>query len=229
MPDPVPQQTPPSPTPPPTDQTPPTPPTDQQTPPKPEDKAKPPTESLLNEKEEDKAKPEGAPEKYEPFKLADGYELIPAVAEEAQALFKELDIPQAGAQKLVDFYVKNMQAVEDATYDEFDTLRGQWRDEIKADPQFPQMKTNIGKALAAFTAADPKEGPKVEAAFRAAMNFTGAGDNPAFIRVLSWLASFAIEGTHVSGAPSPGGQEKGNTPATGPHKIYPNLPSANAG
>jgi hypothetical protein len=222
----------------------PTPPVDQ-TPPKeetpkdppeetPKADAKPPAESALTEKDpEDKskeAKPEGAPEKYEPFKVAEGYTLVPEVAEKAQGLFKEMNLPQAQAQKLVDFYVEQMQSVEDKTFEEFDTLRAGWRNEIKADPKFPEMKANIGKALTAFEAADPKEGPKVVAAFREAMNFTGAGDHPAFVRALAWMSTFVVEGGHVSGEkPSPQGQ--GSTgPKTGPQALYPDLPSsANAG
>src|SRR5262245_3138783 len=51
--------------------------------------------------------PEGAPEKYEAFKLPEGYEFDKDSLTSAQALFKELNLPQASAQKLVDMYVKN--------------------------------------------------------------------------------------------------------------------------
>ena len=82
------------------------------------------------------------------------------------------------------------------------------------------VKIGIGKTLAALGDA------KLTADFKAAMDLTGAGDNPAFIKAMWKLSSFITEGKHVAGSgPSPHGQ----TPPGASGKpdaaraLYPNL------
>ena len=62
--------------------------------------------------DEDKGenKPEGAPDKYETFKVPEGVTLDQSAAEEFGALAKELNLTQGNAQKLVDYQVKFQQA-----------------------------------------------------------------------------------------------------------------------
>src|SRR5262245_3839641 len=61
-----------------------------------------PGESLANQKSDEP--PTGAPAEYTSFKVPDGYELDTAVAAEAGKIFKEMNLNQDQAQKLVDFY-----------------------------------------------------------------------------------------------------------------------------
>lgn len=64
-----------------------------------------------NKDEENKPdKPEGAPEKYEAFKVPEGVSLDETAATEFGALAKELNLTQESAQKLVDYQVKFQQA-----------------------------------------------------------------------------------------------------------------------
>lgn len=55
-------------------------------------------------------KPEGAPEKYDAFKVPEGVTIDETAATEFGALAKELNLTQENAQKLVDYQVKFQQA-----------------------------------------------------------------------------------------------------------------------
>lgn len=189
--------------------------------PKPEEKK--PTEK--SKTEESKA-PAGAPEKYEAFTVPEGYELNEKVGTEISALFKELNLPQVAAQKLVDFYAAKAVEAMDAPYKLYEETRNGWRDTIVKDPAIgngtdnlkPEVQALIGKAIDSLPNA--KE-------FREAMDLTGAGDNPAFVKAFYELAKrLPSEGTHVAGkGPSTHGQaEPGKLPRSAASALYPNLP-----
>src|SRR5882762_10933205 len=78
--------------------------------PKPEEKPAPregDPEPPVKEPEGEKP-PAGAPEKYEDFKLPDGYKMDETASKEVTAMFKELNLSQDQAQKLVDYYGANL-------------------------------------------------------------------------------------------------------------------------
>lgn len=177
--------------------------------------------TLLNQKDE-KSIP-GAPEKYEDFKVPEGYELDKGVAEEAGKLFKGMGLNQAQAQELVNFYTKQTTEAAEQPFKAMIEMRQEWRKEITNDPQIghklPQVKADISKMV------DSLE-PKLAASFREAMDLTGAGDNPAFIRAFAKLAERFTEGKHVEGkGPSPLGQTAPGTSAKPSlaSALYPNL------
>ena len=174
--------------------------------------------SLLNQ---DDKKPDaalGAPEKYEPFTAPEGFEIDETVIGEASGLFKELGLPQAAAQKLVDFYAKQSLDAAEAPIKFYKDMQDKWITEIKADPEIggklDNVRATVGRAI------DGLGDPKLAADFRAAMDLTGAGNNPAFIRAFYKLAQKVTEGAHVGGQPR--GPEK---PRSAAQAIYPNLPS----
>lgn len=191
----------------------------------PEAKADDKDKSLLNEDAKDKkAAPSGAPEAYTDFTAPEGFEIDKDAIANALPLFKELNLPQSAAQKLVDFYAKTSQEAANAPIKFWQDQQTKWRDEIKADPEIggklDQVKATTSRML------DSLGDPKLVADFREAMDFTGAGNNPAFIRAFYKLASKLTEGTPVHGAkPSAEGQK---APGTGPKSVasamYPNLP-----
>ena len=189
------------------------------------DEGKKDDKSLLNkdEKKDEKKAPEGAPEAYEPFKTPEGYKLDEAVSKEAGDLFKGLGLSQTQAQSLVDFYAKQTQASAEQPYKDYAALREGWQNEVKADPEIgnklPEVKQNFAKAL------DSLGDPKLASEFRAAMDLTGAGDHPAFIKVINKFASRMIEGGHVRGSnPSEQGQKSPNSPPPdAAHALYPKL------
>lgn len=188
---------------------------------KPDDKAKP----------EDGKKPstEGAPETYADFKAPDGYSLDEAVVAKASPIFKELNLTQDQAQKLVDFYADLSRESAEEPFKQYETVRNGWRDEVIKDPALgngkdglkPEVQARIVKAIDGL-------GPELATPFREAMTLTGAGDNPAFIRAFAALTERLGEGTIVTGkGPSPAGQSaNGAARPTAAQALYPNLPSA---
>lgn len=175
--------------------------------------------TLLNKKDED-AKP-GAPEKYEDYKVPEGFELDKDVLASANGLFKELGISQEGAQKLMDLYMKETQKASEAPVNYWKQMREGWVKEITADkdigPKIKEVRGTIGKVLTDL-------GP-LEAGFREAMDLTGAGDHPAFVRAMYKWAQMLTEGGHVAGkGPSELGQRSPNAPGgPGAHAMFPNL------
>src|SRR5258706_6659527 len=179
-------------------------------------------ETLLTEKKES---PTGAPEKYEDFKLPEGVKLEGETLKSAQELFKALNLPQDGAQRLVDFHLSQIKAATEASSKAYDDMRAGWQTAAKADseigPKMTQIKENVGRLYDAIGDA------KLVADFKQIMDLTGAGDNPAFIKVLNKLSSFVTEGKHVAGAqPSKFGQTPPGTAErpTAAQALYPTNP-----
>ena len=180
--------------------------------------------SLVNQTEDD-ATPEGAPEAYADFTLPEGVTLDAETVKEATAVFKELNLPQAAAQKLVDFYTGKMQAAMDAPMQLWKEQQEKWVAEVKADPQLGKnlkgTLSNISKAIDTLAEGNPK----LATEFREAMDFTGAGNNPAFIRMMAAIAARVTEGTHVTGnGPTKESQARpGGEPKSLAQRLFPNL------
>jgi hypothetical protein len=182
--------------------------------------------SLLNQKQpDDKATPAGAPETYAAFTVPDGYVLDEAVAGEAGKMFKEMNLSQEQGQKLVDFYVAKTNEAVTQPYEVWRDTQQKWVKEVKTDPflgpRLDQVTTTISKAIDQVSASNPK----LANTFREAMDYTGAGNHPAFIRMFYELASMITEGGPVAGkGPSPAGQtQRGDVPSAA-KAMYPNLP-----
>lgn len=169
-----------------------------------------------------------APEKYE-FKAPEGWdkqgwELDGEILDRAVPIFKDLNLTQDQAQKLVSFYALESQKQFESSGNLVDEMREGWRKEIKADPQIghkldSEVKPTVGKALEML-------GPKLANEFRQAMDLTGVGDNPAFIRVFYELAKMVTEGGHVAarGVSRFGTVQPNARPETAAKALYPNLP-----
>jgi hypothetical protein len=196
----------------------------------PEKKAEPKAEGDEGKKEGDKKeepkKPEGAPEKYEAFKVPEGYTLDEKVATEAQALFKEADLTQDMAQKFVDLYSAQSTQISEKLETLIADTRAEWRKEIAQDKTIgngtdnlrDEVKATIGRAI------DGLGDQKLVSDFRAAMNMTGAGDHPAFVRAFYKLAQQVTEAKPVTGkGPAPVDPKK---PISAAQAMFPDLPSA---
>ncbi len=169
--------------------------------------------------------PEGAPEKYADFTLPEGVKLEGDVLKSAQELFKTQNLSQTQAQSLVDFHLAQLKAATEASSNAYNDMRSDWQAKTKADPEIgtklTAVKETVGRAL------DTLNDPKLVADFRAAMDLTGIGDHPAFIKAFYKLAQSVVEGKHVSGAqPSKFGQiaPGTNERPTAAHALYPNNP-----
>ena len=196
--------------------------TSSEQPPKPE--AKPPTEP---------PKTEGAPETYADFTLPEGLKLSPETLAAATPIFKELGLSQEAAQKLVSFHADQLKAMTASAQEaSYSAMRSDWQAKTLADADIrgyaldgrtgiDAVKVDIGRALGTLD-------PTLRADFQAAMDLTGAGDHPAFVKALWQLSRAVAEGRPVSGkGPSPHGQTApGARPPTAAQALYPNLPSA---
>lgn len=181
-----------------------------------------PAPSILN-----KDAPAGAPEKYADFKLPDGFEVNAETMTAAQALFKESNLSQEQAQKFVDMWGEQVKSLIEAPTKVFEEMSTQWAADAMADPdigpKLPQIKANIAAAF------DAVGNPKLVGEFKTLMDVTGAGNHPAFIKVMAAWGKALGEGGHVTGrGPSPLGQKDPNKgPGSIAQALYPNLSSAN--
>ena len=181
------------------------------------------------EKKEE-AKPEGkAPEKYEDYRVPEGFQLDADVKTEADKIFKGLGLSQDQAQSLVDFYVKQTSESAQAPYKAWETMQNDWRKESESHSELSgklgpgkEVSVRIGKFL------DGLGDAKLASDFRALMDLTGAGNHQAFIRVLDHAAKRLTEGGHVAGkGPSTAGQSRpGEAQPSAAAAMWPNLPSA---
>ena len=151
----------------------------------------------------------GAPDKYEDFKLPDGIAVDEAAMTEAQGLFKELNLDQAGAQKLVDLQGKLMTQVAQAQQKSWDDLTEGWVKSAKEDPEYggANYDANLGlanKVIAKF--GSPK---LVEA-----LTSTRTGDHPELIRIFVKIGK-AIGEDNLAGEGDKGGPSAGQRKSTG--------------
>jgi hypothetical protein len=179
------------------------------------------------------ARPQGAPESYQTWKVPDGYELDKGVIEEASPIFKELNLTQEQSQKLVDLYAKHsIKSAEDlhkGTQEFWEKTRADWRSELKRDDTVGKLldaNGNFGPqsklVQTVNQALDGLQDPKLVSGFKDAMEFTGAGDNPHFVKVLYALAKQVTEGReYVRGEPA----RPNGGPRSAAAAMYPNLPS----
>ena len=177
-----------------------------------------PGESLANQKADG-----GAPETYSQWTVPEGFTLDEGVSKEIGGLFKGMKLSQEQGQKLVDFYTKQTSESANQPYQVWQETQEQWVKEVKADrelgPRLNEVKTTISRAI------DGLNDPKLARDFREAMDFTGAGNNPAFIKAFWKLAQMVTEGGHVAGGgPSAQGQRRQGEQTSAARAMYPNLP-----
>jgi antitoxin component of RelBE/YafQ-DinJ toxin-antitoxin module len=186
--------------------------------------------SLLN----DKAKQsEGAPKEYNDYTVPEGFKLDPDIKSEADKIFKSMNLSQDQAQELVNFYAAKTKEAFNAPFEAYQDTRKEWRQQAESDPDLRgklgpggEVLTTVAKAL------DGLGDPKLASDFREAMDLTGAGDNPAFIKAFYRMAQRLTEGSHVVGrGPSEHGQQRpGSAAARSPAQdLWPNLPSSARG
>lgn len=174
------------------------------------------------------AKPavEEAPAKYSDFKAPDGFAFDAEFTKEASDVFKSLNLSQASAQKLMDLHAKASQAAIQQPFEAWQAMQRQWIDQIKLDPQLggklDQVKAEVAKTIDSL-------GPQLANEFRQAMDITGAGNNPAFIRAFYALAQRLNEGRPVAAGGPAAVRAPGQGPPTIAAAMYPNLPSASGG
>jgi hypothetical protein len=125
----------------------------------------------------DKGKVAGAPEKYEDFTLPEGFTVDAKELEEVQGLFKEANLDQPTAQKMIDKWTGKQTAAAEANAKAWTDLRGDWVKTAKSDKEFggQNFDANVGVAKNALKAFGTPE-------LNEALTLTGVGDHPEFIR-----------------------------------------------
>ena len=189
--------------------------------------------TVLNTKAEEPKKEEpakGAPDKYEDYKVPDGFTLDPEVKTKADALFKGMGLNQGQAQSLVDMYRELTTEAFQAPFKAYQDMTADWLKQSQDHPDLrgklgpgQDVNVRIGKLL------DGVPDTKLASDFREAMDLTGVGNHPAFIRMLDHFAKQLTEGTHVAGnGPSPGGQSRPGAASqpTAAQAMWPSLPSS---
>lgn len=145
------------------------------------------------------------PEKYADFKLPDGFKMDEKTLPEVQAAFKEMNLTQDQAQKLVDLYAKTGLEAAAAPYKQWADLQKEWTTEIAN--RFPGEKATATKAMikGVFDSVLP---PSLGKNLIAALDLTGAGSHPDVVEALSILLKPLSEGKPVRGnGPSGEGQK----------------------
>jgi hypothetical protein len=178
---------------------------------------------LLNEpgKEPPKADDKPVvPEKYADFTVPEGYTLDPEIAKEAGELFKKTGLTQEAAQSFVDFYAAKTKEAFEAPFKAWTDTQEKWVNELKNDPEIggklDLVKATVSKAIDSLP-------PQMAKDFREAMEFTGAGNNPAFVRALYRLSSQLTEGRHIAGGGPVDVKNPSNKPPSAAAALYPNL------
>ncbi len=167
----------------------------------------------------------GAPDKYTDFTLPEGFKFDDKALTEAQTVFKELNLSQASAQKLVDTYTKQISAVASAPYDLWANTQREWNTEILSrfggESGSNKLRGDINNVINRVLP------PTLQKSFRAALDFTGAGSNPDILEAFSIMLKPHMEGRPVpSGNPSTTANSDPTRP-TGPidpaAAMYPHL------
>jgi len=143
-------------------------------------------------KPDDGGKPEGAPDSYSDFTLPDGFQWDDGRKNEATALFKELNLPQAQAQKLVDAYCKAALDQKNAEEARVMNERKQWRNEVMARPDFREQQALATKGMRMVVKT-----PEQQNLFRG----TWLQDCPAIFDMFVSIGKLVAEDTMRVGAP----------------------------
>ena len=136
-------------------------------------------------------KPEGAPEKYE-WAAPEGVTLDESILGSLSEVAKELNLPQAAAQKLVD---KIAPVMAQRQVEQFEALRTEWRQASSSDQEFGGAKLTENMAVAK-KALDAFGTPE----FRQLLEQTGMGNHPELIRTFYRAGKAISEDGLVSGS-----------------------------
>ncbi len=146
------------------------------------------------------------PPVFEAFKLPDGVQLDATKVSEFQTKLGQFEVEskadhakmQAFGQEMVNLFVAEQQRQQTALVEQFNTIRNDWRNEIRNDKDFGGQ--NMGQTTAAAGALIEQYGGSKEevAALRNMLRITGAGDNPHLIRLFARVGKGLVkEGSPV--------------------------------
>jgi len=160
-----------------------------------------PSTNLMGDDDEPTKPEPRAPEKYEDFTFPEGVVADPVLVDEAAALFKELDLPQSEAQKVIDFQAKLVAAEADKTRE----MGEAWAAELKADKTIggDHLDANVQKVRQVIAQFD------TDGELRGLLNAAGLVNNPPLFRFLLNVAGKMGEDT-MTDSPGDGDTNKPN-------------------
>ena len=131
---------------------------------------------------------------YQDFTLPKGAEVDSDTLSAAKALFAEQRLPQEQAQKLVDLYVARATAAADRNVAAWRDTQEKWAGEVKADPDIggPRLSASVAAASRAI------EWARVPG-LKEALDFTGAGNNPAIVKAFMRFGQALAEDRFAGG------------------------------
>jgi hypothetical protein len=115
--------------------------------------------------------------------------------------------PQERGQRLIDMHLKEIQrhgeSMSQHQVKVWNDTQNQWKDAVKSDPELGgnQFQTTIKTCISAVNRFGGNEQQRAE--LIQALDFTGAGNNPAIIRLIANMASRLSEGNPVTQSAAP--------------------------
>lgn len=162
----------------------------------------------------EKAEMNGAPEKYdaEQFTVPEGMELDKDRLAAVEPLFRELNLSQKGAQKLLDYYSYLEQERAKASVTAWDAQVADWKKQSASDKELggAALEENAGYAKTAIQEFGTPE-------LQQAIDLYGWGDHPEFFRLTARFGKAMAEAKMRTG--------KGSVPADASlaKRLYPNM------
>lgn len=128
------------------------------------------------------------PDTYADFAMPEGVEVDSALMTEATLLFKELNLSQADAQKLVDFQASQAKASSEKQADTFNQLMNDWQESSKNDKEFGGDKFEENVKIAQ-SAVDKFGTPEL----KQLLEEHGVGNHPEVIRFMIKVGKLTAE------------------------------------
>lgn len=140
---------------------------------------------------------EGAPEAYEDFKMPEGMELDTVALEAAAPVFKDLNLTQDQAQKLIDLQAASMQKAGETQQEAWTKTVTDWATETKENKEYGGEHLNENLALAK-SALDKLGTPEL----RELVDSTGIGNQLEFAKFCTAVGKAIGEDTVLLGKSS---------------------------
>lgn len=158
-------------------------------------------EGEVKDGEDGKAdKPEQAPDKYEDFTLPENVTVDPKVLADAQVLFKDMNLSQESAQKLIDFQAANEVQNSALQQEAWDGMMKEWSEQASNDSEYggTEMQANMAIAKKGRDAFGSDE-------FNTMLDVTGVGNHPEMVRFLFKLGKEVSEDKMLHGGKAAAG------------------------
>lgn len=137
-----------------------------------------------------------APSDYEPFKMPDGMELDEGALGKAVPILKELDLPQEGAQKLIDLFVDVQAEQAQKAEDKRKATVAGWANDTRESYSEEEIASAVG-VVAKFASDDLKE----------LLISSGMGDHKAMVGLFLEISKTMASDDVIEGDP-PGASPK---------------------